>query len=92
MAIDCISTNTDSLVALLTQAGLFWAGPSDPVHFSMLGPKDKVLRARGEGRKFDVPTLEEWQMLNKTGKYSIGATLKRFGITPEKIVKAILPG
>lgn len=39
LAIDVVSTNPDELVALLTAAGLFWAGPSDPVHFSMVSPQ-----------------------------------------------------
>jgi len=37
LAIDVVSTNPDKLVSLLTSVGLFWGGPSDPVHFSMIG-------------------------------------------------------
>jgi hypothetical protein len=36
LAIDAVSTDPQKLVALLTSAGLSWAGPSDPVHFSLL--------------------------------------------------------
>lgn len=39
LALDVVSTNPDELVRLLTEVGLFWAGPSDPVHFSMVGPE-----------------------------------------------------
>lgn len=39
LALDVVSTNPDALVDLLTSVGLFWAGPSDPVHFSMVGPQ-----------------------------------------------------
>jgi hypothetical protein len=35
LAIDVVSTDTDSLVDLLTSVGLKWYGPSDPVHFSI---------------------------------------------------------
>ena len=33
LAIDVVTTDLSKLVSLLTQVGLFWAGPSDPVHF-----------------------------------------------------------
>lgn len=36
LALDVVSTNPDALVSLLTEVGLFWAGPSDPVHFSLV--------------------------------------------------------
>lgn len=36
LALDVVSTDTNKLVALLTDVGLFWAGPTDPVHFSMV--------------------------------------------------------
>lgn len=39
LALDVVSTNPDELVRLLTEVGLFWAGPSDPVHFSMVAPQ-----------------------------------------------------
>ena len=35
LALDVVSTNPDKLVSLLTSAGLSWAGPADPVHFSL---------------------------------------------------------
>lgn len=68
-ALDVVSTDTAKLVALLTAAGLSWAGPSDPVHFSMIGPqiakkaqKPKTLVQNiGIGKvKFDL-TPEEYQ-------------------------------
>lgn len=37
LALDVVSTDTEKLVSLLTAAGLSWAGPADPVHFSMIG-------------------------------------------------------
>lgn len=37
LAIDVVSTDTDSLVGLLASVGLRWAGPSDPVHFTAIG-------------------------------------------------------
>lgn len=37
LALDVVSTNTSKLVSLLTSAGLSWAGPSDPVHFTLVG-------------------------------------------------------
>lgn len=68
-AIDVVSTDTPKLVALLTSAGLSWAGPTDPVHFSMVGPpsakkakKPKTLTQNiGIGKvKFDL-TPEEYE-------------------------------
>ena len=88
MAIDVVSTNTDKLVALLTAAGLFWAGKDDPVHFSLLSPKSKLIRARGESKAFDVPTEEEWQAITRTGKYDIVHELKFFGAW--KFIKSVL--
>ncbi len=35
LALDVVSTDTAKLVALLSSVGLFWAGPDDPVHFSL---------------------------------------------------------
>lgn len=40
LALDVVSTDTDKLVRLLASVGLSWAGPSDPVHFSMIGPQN----------------------------------------------------
>ena len=37
LALDVVSTNTQKLVELLSQVGLNWAGPDDPVHFSLAG-------------------------------------------------------
>lgn len=37
LALDVVSTDTEKLVSLLTEVGLRWAGPSDPVHFTMIG-------------------------------------------------------
>jgi len=37
LAIDVVADDPDSLVLLLTRAGLSWAGPSDPVHFVLGG-------------------------------------------------------
>lgn len=39
LALDVVSTDIDQLVSLLTSVGLYWAGPSDPVHFSLVGPQ-----------------------------------------------------
>lgn len=50
LALDVVSTNPDKLVALLTSAGLYWAGPSDPVHFSLAARKSQ---ARGIKAAFE---------------------------------------
>lgn len=39
LALDVVSTDTPKLVALLSSVGLSWAGPADPVHFSLVGPQ-----------------------------------------------------
>jgi hypothetical protein len=36
LALDVVSTDTAKLVSLLTSAGLWWQGPADPVHFSLV--------------------------------------------------------
>jgi hypothetical protein len=78
MALDVVSNNQDKLVALMTGAGLFWAGPTDPIHFSAIDPKSKLMKARGESHKYAVPTSEEWQAITLTGKYDIEHELAFF--------------
>ena len=45
LALDILSTNTNLLVSDLAQAGLYWAGPSDPIHFG-LTPRPAVAGPR----------------------------------------------
>jgi hypothetical protein len=78
MAIDVVTDNQDALVALLTAAGLYWAGPSDPIHFSAISPKSKIIKARGESKQYKVPTAEEWQAITRTGKYDIESEVNFF--------------
>jgi len=35
LALDILSTNTESLVSILNSVGLVWAGPADPIHFEI---------------------------------------------------------
>lgn len=44
LAIDVVSTDIAQLVRLLASVGLSWAGPADPVHFS-LAPRKSQARA-----------------------------------------------
>jgi hypothetical protein len=67
LALDVVSNNEKLLVALLTEAGLYWAGESDPIHFTMIPPGAKLRYARGESRKFKMPTEKEWNALMRTG-------------------------
>ena len=46
LALDVVSTNPDKLVSLLTEVGLFWAGPSDPVHFSLVSHQAQATREK----------------------------------------------
>jgi len=78
LAIDVVTDNQDALVALLTEAGLFWAGPTDPIHFSAISPKSKMIKARGESTKYRVPTAKEWQAITRTGQYGIEGELAFF--------------
>lgn len=60
LALDVVSTDTPKLVALLTQAGLSWAGPADPVHFSMkMRPSANggALKAYAEGPGSSIPSF-----------------------------------
>lgn len=60
LALDVVSTDTDKLVSLLTSVGLRWAGPSDPVHFSMIGPQianQRPLRAYAEEVGSNIPSF-----------------------------------
>lgn len=36
LALDVVSTDPQKLVSLLTSVGLYWAGPDDSVHFSLI--------------------------------------------------------
>jgi len=65
MALDIISTNTEALVNMLTQAGLQWAGPKDPIHFQLPGKiasrtrvVRKVQRVKGGARAFVDKVLD----------------------------------
>jgi len=44
LALDVVSTNPNKLVSLLTSAGLSWAGPDDPVHFSLKGLQSQATK------------------------------------------------
>lgn len=50
LALDVVSTDQTKLVSLLREAGLQWAGPADPVHFSMVGPQ-----IASQGQKIGIP-------------------------------------
>lgn len=90
-AIDVVSNNEKMLVALLTEAGLYWAGQSDPIHFTMLPPlskqKNPLRVARGESKKFAVPSEREWAMLSGKGPYAVGG---KKDIVWQKVLKPIL--
>lgn len=80
-AIDVVSDNQDKLVSLLTAAGLFWAGPSDPIHFTMLNRNKagglivgKYPYAPGESKKLAVPSHTEWETMTGTGHMAKTAT------------------
>lgn len=47
LALDVVSTDTGKLVALLTSAGLFWAGEADPVHFSLVSRRGEATAKKG---------------------------------------------
>ena len=47
LALDVVSTDTGKLVALLTEVGLFWAGESDPVHFSLVSRRGEATAKSG---------------------------------------------
>lgn len=91
LAIDVVSNNEKMLVALLTEAGLYWAGDSDPIHFTMLPPLSKqrvpIRVARGESKKYKVPDEREWGMLTGQGDY---AAFGKKDVTWQKIMKPIL--
>jgi len=52
LALDVVSNDTDSLVSLLTSAGLSWAGPSDPVHFTLSGAPARSYAKKGAGQSW----------------------------------------
>lgn len=60
LALDVVSTNPDKLVALLTEVGLFWAGPDDPVHFSLVSHQAQPTAISGQtssgGSGFSLPS------------------------------------
>lgn len=50
LAIDVVSTDTDALASLLASVGLSWAGPSDPVHFTLRGAPASSYAKKGAGQ------------------------------------------
>lgn len=63
LALDVVSTDTGKLVALLTSAGLYWAGEGDPVHFGLLPSRGETTGKKGafaswkEGPGSSVPAV-----------------------------------
>lgn len=55
LAIDAVSTNLDRLVSLLTAEGLYWAGPGDQVHFTMIAPQ---IASQAQKTKKKLTTLQ----------------------------------
>jgi len=90
LAIDVVSNNEKLLVALLTEAGLYWAGESDPIHFTMVPPYSKMkipLRvARGESKQYRVPDKWTWGMMFG-GEY--GLTGKK-NIAYQSVIKPVV--
>lgn len=60
LALDVVSTDTPKLVALLRSVGLSWAGPADPVHFSLIGstsPQDDPLKSYATEVGSKIPSV-----------------------------------
>jgi hypothetical protein len=54
LALDILSTNTNRLVQLLQSVGLYWAGPMDDIHFTLV-PRPAV----GSRRTNDLPSANQ---------------------------------
>lgn len=75
IAIDAIATDTAKLVALLTSAGLNWAGPSDPVHFTF-GTLPSQAKAKSTKKSIFKKALGAASWV--PGPVGIGATVLDF--------------
>lgn len=84
LAIDVVADDPDSLVTLLTRAGLSWAGPGDPVHFYLSGSPTASYAQKGafqswrEGPGASIPSI--------LGYLPLIGGLSRTAADPEKEV------
>jgi hypothetical protein len=75
LALDVVSTDTRKLVNLLTSIGLSWAGPVDPVHFSLVS-RPPV----GSRRTNDLPAANPirresfWESFEKSSRKIVKLT------------------
>jgi len=81
-ALDVVSTNTDKLVSLLTSVGLFWGGPSDPVHFSLLAHTSEA------SAKSAIPKKSFWESFKSSSEFILDAELTLLSL-PAKWLKAL---
>lgn len=74
MALDILSTNTNLLVSDLAQAKLYWAGPMDPIHFSLI-PRQaaKSPRLNDLGSVNPIPQASFWESFEKSSKFIVEA-------------------
>jgi hypothetical protein len=69
LALDILSTNTNLLVLDLSKVGLYWAGPADPIHFTLVarqpvgGPRLNELESANP-----IPRASFWESFEKSSK------------------------
>jgi len=74
MALDILSTNTNLLVSDLAQVKLYWAGPMDPIHFSLIPrPAAKSPRLNDLAQVNPIPQASFWQSFEKSSKFIVEA-------------------
>lgn len=60
LALDVVSTDTNKLVALLTSAGLSWAGQGDPVHFQLTSLKSVPSAKKPKKQESTLGKVLDW--------------------------------
>lgn len=75
LAIDVVSTNPPELVRLLTSVGLFWAGESDPVHFSLVTHHPQITAK--------LPGIVRTLVLNPDYSGALPQFLQLIGVLPK---------
>lgn len=71
LALDIVSTDTQKLVALLTSAGLSWAGEDDPVHFQLAALKSQAKAKKKESTLGQILDWTSW-VPGPIGWFSMG--------------------
>lgn len=94
LAIDIVSADQQKMADLLTYAGLYWAGPADPVHFQLspLKSKQGAFLAWEEGPASKIPSVLTKVPVVGLGFSVVKAPVQVIKTGVEKLLSAIFGG